>query len=417
MRGSSSFIFWSLLQLALLVAGASNSSAQDDRNVARRNALVRKHIVANGVENPSVIDSLLQTPRHQFVPEVVRRAAYQDTALPIGYGQTISSPYIVARMTEQLDPQPTDRVLEVGTGSGYQAAVLSPIVDEVFSIEIVPELGQRAATTLSRLGYENVHVRVGDGYQGWPENAPFDKIIVTCSPENIPAALAEQLKEGGHLVIPVGERYQQVLYRFTKVDGKLKKQRIESTFFVPMTGVAESKRQKKADDAKPEIVNGSFELKTAEGEPHGWYYLRGSKVEDAVESPDGVRCLAVEKLGAERAIAIQPVGIDGEKLSSLQVSFASRGERIHKGLFALQCSQLVVEFYDEDRNLCGDAAAELPAGSFDWQPVTLNVDVPPQAKLAMFEFGLFGATGKILFDDVRISAKSRIPAATTQTAK
>ena len=142
-------------------------------------------------------------------------------ALPIGEGQTISPPFIVAYMTEALDPQPSDNVLEIGTGSGYQAAVLAKLVRDVYTIEIVDPLGHKAAKTLERLHYDNVHVKVGDGYQGWPEHAPFDKIIVTCSPEKAPPALVEQLKEGGRMVIPVGERYQQTLYLMKKIDGKM----------------------------------------------------------------------------------------------------------------------------------------------------------------------------------------------------
>ncbi len=142
-------------------------------------------------------------------------------ALPIGDSQTISSPFIVALMTAALDPQPTDKVLEIGTGSGYQAAVLSPLVEHVYSIEIVEELGQTAKRTLSRLDYKNVSTRIGDGFLGWPNAAPFDKIIVTCSPESVPRPLIEQLREGGQMIIPVGERYQQTLYRMTKKDGEL----------------------------------------------------------------------------------------------------------------------------------------------------------------------------------------------------
>lgn len=378
-----------------------------DKNTRRRNRLILEHIVGNGVNDQRVIDAMRSTPRHEFVPQEVRRAAYQDTALPIGFGQTISSPYIVARMTESLTPQPTDRVLEIGTGSGYQAAILSPLVKSVFTIEIVPELGKRATDTLKQLGYKNVQVRVGDGYQGWPEYAPFDKIIVTCSPEDIPNALVEQLAEGGHLVIPVGERYQQTLYRFTKSGGKLKKQPIESTFFVPMTGVAESKRSKLTDDANPQIVNGGFEEKTVKGDPAGWYYVRNGEVVDDPKSPQGIRCLRLTRQSTERAIALQPVGVDGSKVKSMHIAFSSKVEGIRKDLFALQSSQVIVEFYDENRDLCGEDAIDVPAGSFDWQVTNETIDVPREATLAMIELGLFGVTGSIQFDDVQLRANRR----------
>ena len=173
-------------------------------------------------------------------------------ALPIGHGQTISPPFIVAYMTEQLDPQPTDKVLEIGTGSGYQAAVLSGLVKEVYTIEIVDALGRRAAADLKRLKYANVHAKVGDGYQGWPEHAPFDKIIVTCSPENVPPALTEQLKEGGRMIVPVGQRYQQVFHLLKKIDGKLVTEALRPTLFVPMTGEAEQRRQVRPTRPSPD---------------------------------------------------------------------------------------------------------------------------------------------------------------------
>ena len=205
--------------------------------------MVDREIVDAGVKNPRVIEAMRSTPRHEFVTINERKNAYLDMALPIGEGQTISPPFIVAYMTEAIDPQPEDKVLEIGTGSGYQAAVLSPLVREVYTIEIVEPLGRKAAKVLERLHYDNVHVKIGDGYQGWPEHAPFDKIIVTCSPENVPPALAEQLKEGGRMVIPMGERYQQTLYLLKKINGKLETEALKPTLFVPMTGKAESQRK------------------------------------------------------------------------------------------------------------------------------------------------------------------------------
>lgn len=236
------------------LAGATLSNmafAQaQDRWQAARAKMVQNEIADRGIEDPAVCQAMRDVPRHLFVPSDQRKYAYYDMALPIGHGQTITSPFVVAFMTETLEPKPDDRVLEIGTGSGYQAAVLGRIVDSVYSIEIVEPLGRRAAKTLAQVGYDNVHTKVGDGYQGWPEHAPFDKIIVTCSPEKVPPELVKQLKEGGRLVIPLGERYQQMLYLFRKVNGELQKERLESTFFVPMTGRAEEKRVK-LEDPKP----------------------------------------------------------------------------------------------------------------------------------------------------------------------
>ncbi|MCS7338273.1 MAG: protein-L-isoaspartate(D-aspartate) O-methyltransferase [Verrucomicrobiae bacterium] len=195
-----------------------------------------------GITNARVLEVMGKVPRHEFVPENLRAEAYDDGPLPIGYGQTISQPFIVAFMTEQLDPQPTDRVLEIGTGSGYQAAVLAELVKEVYTIEIIEPLAKRAEADLRRLGYTNVFVRVGDGYKGWPEKAPFDAIIVTCAPEKIPEPLIAQLKDGGRMIIPVGPVWNQELILLRKRGDKLEKRAVLPVRFVPMTGEAQKAR-------------------------------------------------------------------------------------------------------------------------------------------------------------------------------
>lgn len=193
-----------------------------------------------GITNRAVLEAMQSVPRHEFVPKHLRFQAYQDAPLPIGYGQTISQPYIVAFMTEQLQPKPEDRVLEIGTGSGYQAAVLAKLVAAVYTIEIIEPLAKRAAEDLKRLGYTNVFVRFGDGYKGWPDAAPFDAIIVTCAPEKVPRALTEQLKEGGRMIIPVGPALDQQLVLLTKEKGKLERRSVLPVRFVPMTGTPEA---------------------------------------------------------------------------------------------------------------------------------------------------------------------------------
>lgn len=196
--------------------------------------------VRAAVTDPRVITSMRETPRHLFVPEDLRDRAYFDHPLPIGYGQTISQPSLVALMTEKLSLQPTDRVLEIGTGSGYQSAVLSSLVADVYTIEIVEPLAKQAAETLAGLGYENVHTRAGNGYLGWPEAAPFDAIIVTCAPNDIPPTLISQLREGGRMVIPVGAESEiQELYLLEKQAGKIERRSILPVRFVPMTGSRE----------------------------------------------------------------------------------------------------------------------------------------------------------------------------------
>lgn len=203
-----------------------------------RARMVAEQLAAPGrdIRNPRVLAVMGRVPRHEFVPPDLRADAYRDQPLPIGHGQTISQPYIVAFMTEQLDPQPSHRVLEVGTGSGYQAAVLAALVGEVYSIEIIEPLALGAIDALRRTGCTNVHVRVGDGYQGWAEHAPFDAVIVTCAPDHVPAPLAEQLREGGRMIIPVGELGDQQLVLLRKEGGALTQKTVLPVRFVPMTG-------------------------------------------------------------------------------------------------------------------------------------------------------------------------------------
>ncbi len=204
----------------------------------KREAMVNNTIIQRGVRSQSVINAMLATPRHQFVlPEDIEQA-YDDHPLPIGYGQTISQPYIVAWMTELLDLQPGEKVLEIGTGSGYQAAVLAEMPDlEIYSIEIVPELAESSAERLKMLGYTHVHLRQGDGYYGWEEAGPFDAIIVTASPDHLPAPLAAQLAEGGRLVIPIGPQGGwQSLWQFVKEDGELIAYELGLVTFVRFTG-------------------------------------------------------------------------------------------------------------------------------------------------------------------------------------
>ncbi|MCL5005183.1 MAG: protein-L-isoaspartate(D-aspartate) O-methyltransferase [Acidobacteria bacterium] len=200
--------------------------------------MVQEQIERRGVRDRRVLDALRAVPRHLFVPEEMQQYAYHDTPLPIGYGQTISQPYIVGFMSEALKLRPQDRVLEIGTGSGYQAAVLSLLVREVYTIEIVEPLGKSALERLHLLGYTNVKVRIGDGYQGWPEAAPFDAIIVTAAPGHIPQPLLDQLAPGGRLVIPVG-KHVQTLVRVCRTSKGFHRERLLPVRFVPMIGEVE----------------------------------------------------------------------------------------------------------------------------------------------------------------------------------
>ena len=199
----------------------------------KRNRMVEDQIVRRGVKSPRVLDAMRSVERHRFVPEEALAHAYDDAPLRIGHGQTISQPYIVALMTELLELRADDRVLEIGTGSGYQAAVLSLLVAEVYSIEIVEPLGEIARARLDELGYDNVRVRIGDGYQGWPEHAPFDRIIVTAAPPEIPQKLVDQLADGGRMVLPVGDTHQ-TLKLLQRRGGAIEERTITAVRFVPM---------------------------------------------------------------------------------------------------------------------------------------------------------------------------------------
>jgi protein-L-isoaspartate(D-aspartate) O-methyltransferase len=207
---------------------------------AQREEMVRLQLERRGITNEQVLAAMSRVPRHELVPAGLRARAYDDQPLPIGHDQTISQPYIVAFMTQVLQPRPGDTVLEVGTGSGYQAAVLGELVKEVCTIEIVEPLGRRATVDMARLGYTNVLVRVGDGYQGWPEKAPFDAIIVTCSPDHIPQPLIDQLKDGGRMIIPVGDNWRgQDLILLEKRGTNVTQRAVLPVRFVPMTGRAQ----------------------------------------------------------------------------------------------------------------------------------------------------------------------------------
>jgi len=229
-----------------LWSAVQDAAGGDPRRAARRAMVadvrdevrLTRGMIGKGTLDPKVLEAMLAVPRHELVPPAQREHAYENRPLPIGYGQTISQPYIVALMTDLLEPSPDDVILEVGTGSGYQAAVLAELVRDVYSIEIVPELARRAAGDLERLGYENVEVKTGDGYHGWPEHAPFDGIVVTAAASHIPSPLVQQLAPGARMIIPVGGPFaiQQLTLVEKTPEGKVRTRQVLPVTFVPLTG-------------------------------------------------------------------------------------------------------------------------------------------------------------------------------------
>jgi len=238
-----------LLSAASMIAGCRPSAQPTtlptaDTFTQERERMVVTQLQSRDITDPEVLRAMRTVPRHKFVPEQYLDQAYADHPLPIGEGQTISQPYIVALMTQAVKIKPGDRVLEIGTGSGYQAAVLAELTDEVYTIEIIEALGLQAAKRLRELGYSQVHTKVGDGYYGWEEHAPYDAIIVTCAPDHIPPPLVAQLKVGGRMVIPVGPpgAYQSLWLLEKQPDGRVKRQNLGGVIFVPMTGAAQRHR-------------------------------------------------------------------------------------------------------------------------------------------------------------------------------
>lgn len=394
---------WSAGILLIGRIGPVGAQTRDPFETARRK-LVQEIILPSGITSQPVVEAISKTPRHEFVARSYRNQAYFDMSLPIGDSQTISSPYIVAFMTQALDPQPTDRVLEIGTGSGYQAAVLSPIVKDVYTIEIVEPLGLRAERTLKRLKYANVHTKIGDGYLGWPEFAPFDKIIVTCSPERVPIPLQEQLREGGLMIVPVGERYQQTLYLMRKKEGKLVSEALQPTLFVPMTGKAEEGREVLPDPANPKLINADFE-DPAKDETFvpGWYYQRLARLDTQAPS-QGRACVTFSNEDPGRpASLLQGLAVDGREVRSIRVAAMVRLRGVRNIDKVGDYATVAMTFYDENRRDLGYQNAGPLEGTRDWHTVEKVFRVPETAREALFRIGLFGATGEASFDTIQFT--------------
>ena len=376
----------------------------EEQFTAARLEMVEVAVVAAGIENEQVIESIRNTRRHEFMPREVRQRAYLDAGIPIGEKQTISSPFIVAYMTESLDPQPSDKVLEIGTGSGYQAAVLSPLVSEVYSIEIVRPLGVRAARTLKKLNYENVFTKIGDGFKGWPDAAPFDKIIVTCSPEDIPQPLIDQLREGGLIVVPMGERHQQTLFLMRKRNGEMEREMLRPTLFVPMTGRAEDAREVLPDGSNPTLLNPDFEEGVDEnGFVNGWYYQRKLEVVEDKLSPGGnFHVKFSNDVPGQPAHVMQGFAIDGRLVSKLRIGGSVRCEDVVSGPHREDLPIIALTFYDKNREMLGTQYFGPFSGTQDWKNYDRTIRIPIACREAILRVGLFGATGSASFDNILV---------------
>ena len=408
MKKSRHLIFAALLAFVVLAQPALGFQTRKQWDQMRAQ-MVEVAVKQAGITDPRVLKSSADTPRHEFVPSNMLGRAYLDAGVPIGHKQTISSPFIVAYMTQSLDPQPTDKVLEIGTGSGYQAAILSPLVAEVYSIEIVKPLGLRAARVLKKLRYKNVTTKVGDGYLGWEEHAPFDKIIVTCSPENIPQPLVDQLKEGGMIIVPMGERHQQTLYQMIKTDGKMVQKALRPTLFVPMTGKAEDKREIKPDPTNPALLNSDFEEGLDEnGFVKGWYYQRQLELIDDGKGPEGKPYVQFSNdIPGQHAHVMQSIEIDGKAVPVLTLSAQVAVENVIQGLHPEDIADVVLTFYNEDRKDVSTTHLGPVAGTAKWQLLSKKVRVPLSAKTAIVRIGLFGSTGTAKFGSVYLKAVAK----------
>ena len=403
-RGEGTGLAVLLLLMSFFLSGVASAQPLSRVQFERmRKQMVDDVLIGGGIKDERVLDVFREIPRHEFVAAEHKKNAYYDMALPIGDQQTISSPFIVAYMTQSLAVKPTDKVLEIGTGSGFQAAVLSPLVKEVYSIEIVESLAKSAERTLKRLGYKNVITKAGDGYLGWQEHAPFDKIIVTCSPEKVPQPLVEQLREGGLLVVPVGERFRQTLYLMRKKDGKLESEALLPTLFVPMTGKAEDNRQVKPDPANPQVDNGSFEEKAFEsGAQPGWYYEKQLTWQEAATSPDGKHHITFENVRPGlSAHLLQGFGIDGRQVKQLEVSGWVTTKNIVADIRNEQAPLIAVTLYDSNRRELGHQLIGPILGNTEWHEVKKTLKIPDNAREGILRIGLFGATGTASFDKIQ----------------
>ena len=387
--------------VCILVVCPANAPAQKHASPEllerARNRMVDEDVVGAGVKNSLVIQSMRDTPRHEFVlpkliePGVSRHVA-ADRRTPNYFAADVRGLYDRAVGSAAEGSRVGDRHRQRLSSGGAQSVGKRGVHDRNHRIA-----GKARKQTLNRLKYTNVFVKIGDGYQGWPEHAPFDKIIVTCSPEEVPQPLIDQLKEGGRMIIPVGERYQQVFHLLKKQNGELVNEALRPALFVPMTGKAEESRQVQPDPLHPKLINGGFEeVVGTDGQPTGWYYVRQMKVVTAPDAPEGQNYVTFSNSEPGRASrAVQGFPIDGRKVHDLELSCMVRGAEITPGSAPDQKPQLAIMFLDENRSPVGHLKIGPWEGTFAWQRVTGRIRVPPHAREGIVNIGLLGATGEV----------------------
>lgn len=392
-------------------------------------------VLQDGLENDLVLSAMMRIPREKFLPQNKKSGAYRDVAIPIGCSRMDYSPYITAYCISQLDPAPDDKVLEIGTGCGYASAVLSLLVREVHTVEFHATLSKKANQSLKKIGIKNVYGKIGDGFQGCPEQAPFDKIIVWGAVEDIPESLIDQLKEGGRMVVSVGEKYQQTLYLCRKKNGELKKETLPPTFFTSMPGEAESRRILLADPKNPSILGGDFEHYYGETRlPYGWYHVKNARILQGPDAPNGTNYMRFE-VEPEYTIVHDPHEMEdsygeppeqfvpsAEKTAQIVQSFAIDGKTVSRVKFGVFLraeniqpldpqnppkGTIVLAFYGEDREVLQCVQLASVYGSFNWKPFSTEIPVPRKTLEADLYIGLFQNAGRLDIDAVSLERTRR----------
>lgn len=393
----------SLMWLLSVQPVAAQSGLRELLEARRR--MVSEEIEAQGIENERLLEAMREVPREQFLPLPKRKLAYLNVVVTFGDGQVILPPLVTAHLIEQLNPQKNDKVLVIGAGSGYSTALLSRMCREVDAVEIDPAIAKTAEEVFARLKFTNIKMRVGDGFEGWKEHAPYQRIIVECSPENVPQPLVDQLAEGGVLLVPVGDEFDQTMHLCQKENGKLTTLSLWPTLLLPMKGKAEELRSQSATPRDPALLNGGFEelVPSTKDVPASWAYVRQGRAIADSSCPEGSNSLSfINVTPGVAATALQAFPVDGKKISELAIACKIWGKEVRPGQNRQQLPRVEVRFFDEKRRLVGGDWMGGWNMTFDWVKKDHVFAVPRQAKFAVIRIGLGGAVGEIRFDDFKL---------------